>query len=145
MKRQTEDIFIKYKATAYQDVATNINIEIPEDVDFLPGDFVEMIISETPNFGGVGYYAKLVCYKIMDNNSLEIRKNVELVYGFLANGGDGDYPVQAKSASLSTDGNKKYISFYTEAPDAVFYQQGSKYFVNMIIHRSNNVIECPYS
>lgn len=144
MKRQTEDVFIKYKATASQDSVTNINFSIPDDVDFLPGDFVEMIISETPNFGGVGYYAKLLCYKTITDNPLESQNMVELIYGKLANGGDGDYPVQAKSAAFHDENGKKYIALYTEAPDAVFYEQGSQYFVNMIIHRSNNVIECPY-
>ena len=140
MKRQTEELFFNYIANPTQGAYNEININVPDEIDFLPGDIIEMIVSERPNTGGVSYCARLICYDYDDGGG-GTGLNVGLLSGLLANK-DGDYPIPAKAASLWIP-KERYISLYSDV-DSVYFPEGSTFSVNLSIHRSKKEITLYY-
>lgn len=133
MKRQSEELFFQYKSAASNKGQSGINFDMPKEYEPLPGDIIEMIISEPDMFGAASYYAKLVFYKDIDG----------YVYVDALNGklkGDNGVSGQLISAGYYNEGGKKTISLF--ANDGVIVlvtNQGN--LVNMIVHRSKAEIE----
>ena len=73
MKRQLENLFFKYKGYPSQKSADSITFNLPDDYEPIPGDIIEMIVSENQNKGYVSYYAKLVCYSDAENQINDIQ------------------------------------------------------------------------
>ena len=139
MKRQSEELFFNYIAHPTQGANNELNIDVPDDIEFLPGDIIEMIVSEYPNFGGVSYCARLICYKHESDNE----KDVGLLSGLLAPG-TADDPLVAVAANLSVTGGKTFICLHSSAGTSVAFDSSSNFLVNMIIHRSKKEITLYY-
>ena len=139
MKRQSEELFFNYIANPTQGQNDEINIDVPDEIELLPGDIIEMIVSEAPNFGGVSYYARLICYK----HESDHEKDVGLLSGLLAPG-SADDPLVAVSANLLDTGGKTFICLHSSAGTSVAFDSASNFLVNMIIHRSKKEITLYY-
>ena len=63
MKRQSEELFFDYMTKPRKTGNNDIIIDVPDDIEFIPGDIIDMIVSENSVFGGVSYCARLICYK----------------------------------------------------------------------------------
>ena len=139
MKRQSEELFFNYMANPTQEQNNEINIDVPDEIEFLPGDIIEMIVSESPNFGGVSYCARLICYKHENDHE----KDVGLISGLLAPG-SADDPLVAVTANLLVTGGKTFICLHSSVGTSVAFDGTSKFLVNMIIHRSKKEITLYY-
>ena len=140
MKRQSEELFFNYIANPTQGANNEINIDVPDDIEFIPGDIVEMIVSERPNIGGLSYYARLICYK-KDDGAGGTGLGIALLNGLLASK-TGDYPIVAKAATLWIP-KERYITLLSDLDD-VYLPEGGTFSVNLIIHRSKSEIELYY-
>ena len=140
MKRQSEELFFRYMTKPKQDESNEILIEVPDEIEFLPGDVIEVFVSETQNIGGLTYCARLICYKLNGENNIE----VGLLSGLLADN-VGAYNLPAVAASYLADmGGKRYIWIRSETGTSVLVEKASEILVNMTIHRSKKEIELYY-
>ena len=135
MKRQSEELFFKYETTPIQ-IESGIAFELPSDYDPIPGDIIEMIVSEGGSIGGVCYYAHLVCYRYV---SQEIyHSQIEALDGRLINSTDGFLTLDYSSYE-KTEG-KKLIKLYAPNGTTPFFDS-TNHLVNLIVHRSKAVID----
>ena len=139
MKRQSEELFFNYMAKPTQSQNTEINFDVPDEIEFLPGDIIEMIVSESPNYGGVSYCARLICYK----HESDHEKDVGLLSGLLAPETAND-PLVAVGANLLVTGGKTFICLHSSIGTSVAFDTSSEFLVNLIIHRSKKEITLYY-
>lgn len=133
MKRLSEELFFQYNSTSFQQGVNGIKFYIPDGYDPIPGDIIEMIISEGTTGGAVSYYAKLVVYKDDSGNIYTDALDGKLesaVNGFL----------RLLYASISEQDGKKIISLFANDGEEVLVES-QRNLVNMIVHRSNAEIE----
>ena len=137
MKRQSEEIFFNYIANYVEAQGNEIKFQVPNEIEFLPGDIIDLIVSERPNIGGVSYCARLICFK--NSNGLEFG----LLSGLLANE-NGDYPLVALYAYNYISADKKFIALNSDTGTTILCDPSATFFVNLIIHRSKKEIELYY-
>ena len=135
MKRQSEELFFKYKTKAIE-IESGIAFELPSDYDPIPGDIIEMIVSEGGSTGGVTYYAHLVCYRY--ENKEIYHSQIEALGGRLMNSTDGFLTLDYSSYE-KTEG-KKLINLYAPNGTTPFFDS-TEHMVNLIVHRSKAVID----
>ena len=139
MKRQSEELFFRYITKPKQDDSNEILIEVPDEIEFLPGDVIEVFVSETQNIGGLTYCARLICYKLNSKDNID----VGLLSGLLADS-IGAYNLPAVAASLVDLEGKKYIWIRSDTGTNVLVEKSAEILVNMTIHRSKKEIELYY-
>ena len=128
MKRQSEVLFFQYISTSSKQGVNGIKFYVPDVYEPIPGDIIEMIISDSGSYGGVTYYAKLVAYK--DNGGY---KYIEALDGRLASANSGFF--RLLYASISEEEGKKIVTlFANDNEDVLIEPQGN--LVNLIVHRS---------
>ena len=137
MKRQSEDLFFNFDAKYVEAQENEIKFQVLNEIEFLPGDIIDMIVSESPNIGGVSYCARLICFK--NSNGIDLG----LLSGLLANN-NGDYPLVALYAYKFISGNKKFIALQSDTGTTISFDATATFSVNIIIHRSKKEIELHY-
>ena len=142
MKRQIEDLFFKYNTTPRQGGANNIQFDLPDVYQPIPGDIIEMIISERGSNGFVSYYAKLVCFRYPDSDENFTGLDITSIDGNLRDDNKG-YS-RLFSASYILNGQKKSISLYGPDDAVVTIEKTVTNTVNMIVHRSTAPIDLYY-
>ena len=133
MKRQVEDLFFKYKGHPYLEGTDAVVVNLPEDYDPLPGDIIEMIVSENQEKGYVTYYAKLICYSDAENQIDAM--NIEALDGKLVNVDSTSIPLDSCTYLIKED-NKKYVQLVTSPELTVYVNNSADYIINVIVHRA---------
>ena len=133
MKRQVEDLFFKYKGHPSRQNNESIIFNLPDDYEPLPGDIIEMIVSENQNKGYVSYYAKLVCYSDAENQNNDIQ--IEALDGKLEDANATTIPLES-SLYTKNEEHKKFVQLITKSGLVVLFDDGADYLVNLIVHRS---------
>ena len=142
MKRQSEELFFNYMTKPRKSENNDIIIDVPDDIEFIPGDIIEMIVSENSVVGGVSYCARLICYKY-DYAGANQTIDVGLLSGLLVDE-NGDYPLPALIASLIIENGKKSVWIRSNTGTTVSLDESAKFLVNIIIHRSKKEIDLYY-
>ena len=133
MKRQSEELFFKYISKATAQGISGIVFDIPDEYEPIPGDIIEMIISDNGTSGAATYYAKLVVYKDPGDYMY-----IDALDGKLKGADSGFYPLLW--ASYNKENGKKTITLFANDNEAVLVEtQGN--LVNLIVHRSKAEIE----
>ena len=140
MKRQSEELFFNYKTKPRKAANNDIIIDVPDDIEFIPGDIIDMIVSENTVVGGVSYCARLICYKY---NHGGYKVDVGLLSGLLEDE-IGDYSLPALLASLLIKDGKKSVWIRSNVGTTVSLDESAEFLVNIIIHRSKKEIELYY-
>lgn len=143
MKRQSEELFFKYitRPTQSEGNLNQVSFAIPSDYSPIPGDIVEMIISEKGSYGFVSYYAKLVCYRP------NFGKEVGFYRDFAALSGKLELPdgtfTDLDTAQLSGD-EKLTIDLYAKSGTTIQFDNGYDHVVNLFVHRSKAIVDLYY-
>ena len=143
MKRQSEDLFFKYNTTPRQDGANGIQFDLPDVYQPIPGDIIEMIISESGTNGFVSYYAKLVCFRYPDSNGNFTGLDITAIDGRLRDE-NTQYSRMISASYILDNQNKKSISLYGPDEAVVTIETEATNTVNMIVHRSTAPIDLYY-
>ena len=126
MKRLSEELFFNYLSNSTRQGNSCVIFSIPNEYEPLPGDIVELFISEPNTYGGLTYYAKIVIYKGED----EI--HTESVNGWLKGDDGAKYPLKT-AAYYDRLGKKTIYLFADDNVNVLFNEEGN--LVYMIVHR----------
>ena len=147
MKRQCEELFFNYIANPKQNSENNIAFDLPDGYEPLPGDIIEMIISENQNMGFVSTYLRLVCYKPKNAAGTNIITYIAALAGKLPQV-DNDLPLDLIDADIQEFDGKKYVVCFSAPGTKIDFQRTDLpnvvNFVNMIVNRSKGAIELYY-
>lgn len=143
MKRQSEELFFKY-LTKPKGSDNGIEFAIPDDYNLIPGDLIELIISENGNYGGVSYYAKIVCYRPNFGSDVGFDLDVAPLSGKLTAAAGGFTDLYAATTGYNGSGKLSSIILYSKEGTNVLIDSNADHVVNMIVHRSKAVIDLYY-
>ena len=135
MKRQENELFFKYK-TKPINISGGIGFELPNEYKPIPGDIIQIIISENSYGGFVSYYGELVCYRYYDVGDPFV--GIEALDGKLTteNG-----KVKLESTTLIQEEGKNFIYLYGPGGTTPIIEETAENTVNMIVHRSKGIID----
>ena len=137
MKRQENELFLKYKAHAMQLSPDNISFDLPDGFVPQQGDIVEMLVSENSSIGVVSHYVKSVCF--VDAISETSATGMASINGWLANV-DGNFD-RLLSVFYNEREGKRYIDCYGPENSHIDFNTQYSYLVNLIVHRTVGQVE----
>lgn len=143
MKRQSEELFFKY-VTKPKGSDNGIEFAKPADYIPIPGDIIEMIISENGNYGSVSYYAKIVCYRPNFGGDVGFDFDIAPLCGKLTATAGGFTDLNAVALGYDGSGNPSSIVLYSKEGTNVLVDSNANHVVNMIVHRSKAVVDLYY-
>ena len=143
MKRQSEELFFEY-VTKPTGNANGIEFAIPDDYIMIPGDIIELIISENGNYGGVSYYAKIVCYRPNFGGDVGFECDIAPLSGKLTAAAGGFTDLNAATTGYDDSGKLASIILYSKEGTNVLVDPNANHVVNMIVHRSKAVVDLYY-
>ena len=134
MKRQENELFFRYKAHQLRGGNDNIFFDLPDGFVPLPGDIIEMMVSENISMGYVTHYIKVVCF--INLTAETFSTDLAAVDGRLQ-GTSGEIYILNYVNYNERDG-RKYIDCYApENSNVAFYPENeATYMINMIVHRT---------
>ena len=143
MKRQSEELFFKYitRPTQSEGNTNQISFGIPSDYSPIPGDIVEMIVSEKGSYGFVSYYAKLVCYRPNFGEDVGFYRDFAALSGKLELP-DGSF-TDLDTAQMSGD-EKLDVGLYAKSGTTIHFDAGADHVVNLFVHRSKAFVDLYY-
>ena len=136
-------MFFKY-VTKPKGEANGIEFAIPDDYIPIPGDIIEMIISENGNYGSVSYYAKIVCYRPNFGGDVGFDSDIAPLSGKLTAATGGFTDLNAATTGYDGSGKLASIILYSKEGTNVLVDSNANHVVNMIVHRSKAIIDLYY-
>ena len=143
MKRQDEELFFKYVT---KPTGSNNAIEFAKPAEYIPipGDIIEMIISENGNYGSVSYYAKIVCYRPNFGGDVGFDFDIAPLSGKLTAAAGGFTDLDAVTLGYTDSGKPASIILCSKEGTNVLVDSNANYVVNMIVNRSKAVVDLYY-
>ena len=137
MKKQSEELIFKYKIKPQKDGTHGVLFELPLNYHPLPGDIIELIISENENTGGVDYYARLVCFPVPE----DLNKQVAVLDGRIENNNGEMVNLYSSYLKYYENGYAIVLSLETDGTIVPPFVGENDCIVNLIVYRSKSKLE----
>ena len=143
MKRQSEELFFEYVT---KPTGSDNGIEFAKPADYIPipGDIIELIISENGNYGSVSYYAKIVCYRPNFGADVGFDFDIAALSGKLTAAAGGFTDLDTVTLGYGEEGKLSSFILYSKQGTNVLIDSNADHVVNMIVHRSKATIDLYY-